>query len=183
MRNGAAGELGLLALALSCFAGPVAGQENPFQISFIGPTMQLVDDDEDVRGIRLNLIYGVNEDVAGLDVGLINHVNGDMTGFGLGLLNVTDGDVTGWQAGLVNVAQGDLTGIQFSGGALANFARAAEGAQIAWALNRAEEIRGFQLSLVNIADDMHGIQVGLINIIRSKPDLWILPLVNWKLDD
>jgi len=29
---------------------------------------------------------------------------------------------------------------------------------------------------------MYGVQVGLINIIRSKPDLWILPIVNWKFE-
>ena len=44
-------------------------------------------------------------------------------------------------------------------------------------------MHGFQLSLVNVAEDMYGVQVGLINIIRSKPSLWILPIVNWKFDE
>lgn len=169
-------------LLLVLLPAPSRAQDNPFQIAFIGPTMQLVDDDEDVRGIRLNLIYGVNQNVSGLDLGLINHTNGNMTGFELGLANVTDGDFSGWQAGLINVTQGQLTGIQFSGGALANFAEAAEGAQIAWVLNRSSYMRGFQLSLVNVAEDMYGVQVGLINVIRSKGDFPVLPLVNWKFD-
>jgi len=179
-------------LALTVFPSLSRAQENPFQISFIGPTMQLVDDDEDVRGIRLNLIYGVNENVSGLDLGLINHTNGFFNGVEFGLVNVVDGGFTGWQAGTVNVTQGQFTGLQWnplgivwspwSAVGLANFAEAAEGAQIAWAFNQAEYMQGFQLSLVNVADDMHGVQVGLINIIRSKPDFWILPLVNWKFD-
>jgi hypothetical protein len=183
---------GITLMALSLLPGLSIAQENPFQISLIGPTMQLVDDDEDVRGVRLNFIYGVNENVSGLDLGLINHTNGLMSGVQFGLVNVTDGGMTGWQAGTVNVTKGRFTGLQWapwglalspwSAVGLANFAEAAEGAQIAWAFNQAEYMHGFQLSLVNVADDMHGVQVGLINIIRSKPDFWILPLVNWKFD-
>jgi hypothetical protein len=147
--------------------------------------MQLVDDDEDVRGIRLNLIYGVNRNVSGLDLGLINHTNGEMTGVEFGLVNLVDGGFSGWQAGVVNVTQGQFTGLQWAPWtilSLANFAEAAEGAQIAAAFNRAEYMHGFQLALVNVAEDMYGVQVGLINIIRSKPDFWILPLVNWKFE-
>jgi hypothetical protein len=171
--------------ALSLLPGLCQAQENPFQIAFVGPTMQLVDDDEDVRGIRLNLIYGVNQNVSGLDVGLINHTNGQMTGVEFGIVNVVDGGFSGWQSGVVNVTQGQFTGLQwapFSILSLANFAEAAEGAQIAAAFNRADYMHGFQLALVNVTDDMYGVQVGLINIIRSKPDLWILPLVNWKFE-
>jgi hypothetical protein len=179
-------------LALSLLTGNGQAQENPFQIAFIGPTMQLVDDDEDVRGIRLNLIYGVNENVSGLDLGLINHTNGMMTGVEFGVVNVVDGGFTGWQSGLVNVTKGQFTGLQWAPWnimwspwtvvGLANFAEAAEGAQIAAAFNKADYMHGFQLSLVNVAEDMYGVQVGLINIIRSKPEFWILPIVNWKFD-
>jgi hypothetical protein len=176
---------GTALVVLSFFPGLSGAQENPFQIAFVGPTMQLVDDDEDVKGIRLNLIYGVNRNVSGLDIGLINHTNGEMAGVGVGIVNVADGAFTGWQAGVVNVSQGQMTGLQWSPWSilsLANFAVAAEGAQIAAAFNRAEYIDGFQFSLVNVADDMYGVQVGLINIIRSKPDFWILPIVNWKFE-
>ena len=187
--------------------GPVAAQENPFQVAFIGPTMPLVDDDEDVRGIRLNILYGVNQNVTGVDLGLINHANGQMTGVGFGVVNVVDGgfagwqsgvvnvtdqEFTGWQSGLVNVSKGTFTGLQWapwnafwspwSVVGLANFAEAAEGAQIAAAFNRADYMRGFQLSLVNVAEDMYGVQVGLINIIRSKDEFPVLPIVNWKFD-
>ena len=62
--------LGLAFSFLALQAGGLSAQENPFQLAFVGPTMQLVDDDEDVKGIRLNLIYGVNRNVSGLDIGL-----------------------------------------------------------------------------------------------------------------
>ena len=177
---------GIALVASSALPGLAQGQENPFQIAFVGPTMQLVDDDEDVRGIRLNVIYGVNQNVSGLDLGLINHTNGEMTGVGFGVVNVVDGGFSGWQAGMVNVTQGQFTGLQWAPWSilsLANFAEAAEGAQIAAAFNRAEYMHGLQFSLVNVAEDMYGVQIGLINIIRSKPSLWILPIVNWKFDE
>jgi len=185
MLRKSANVLGTVLLALSLFPGFSRAQENPFQIAFVGPTMQLVDDDEDIKGIRLNLIYGVNRNVSGLDIGLINHTNGEMTGVAFGIVNVTDGDFSGWQSGMVNVTQGQFTGLQWAPWSilsLANFAEAAEGAQIAAAFNRAEYMHGLQLSLVNVAEDMYGVQVGLINIIRSKPNLWILPFVNWKFE-
>lgn len=177
---------GIALVASSFLPLPSQGQENPFQVALIGPTMQLVDDDEDVRGIRLNLLYGVNRNVSGLDLGIINHTNGEMTGVGFGVVNVVDGGFSGWQAGMVNVTQGQFTGLQWAPWtilSLANFAEAAEGAQIAAAFNRADYMHGLQLSLVNVADDMYGIQIGLINIIRSKPSLWILPIVNWKFEE
>jgi hypothetical protein len=160
----------------------VSAQENPFQIAFIGPTMQLVDDDEDVKGIRLNLPYGVNRNVTGLDLGFINHTNGEFSGVGVGIVNLTEGPFAGWQNGIVNVAQDRFTGLQFDPIALANVVGTGEGAQIGWGFNKADYLYGFQLALVNIAEDMEGLQVGLINIIRSKPTLWILPLVNWKFE-
>ena len=112
--------------------------------------------------------------------------NGEMTGVGFGVVNVVDGGFSGWQAGMVNVTQGQFTGLQWAPWSilsLANFAEAAEGAQIAAAFNRAEYMHGLQFSLVNVAEDMYGVQIGLINIIRSKPSLWILPIVNWKFDE
>lgn len=181
----AAVSLGMIALAGAFLPSTARAQENPFQIAFIGPTMQLVDDDEDVRGIRLNLIYGVNRNVSGLDLGLINHVKGSMAGVQFGIVNMADGGLSGWQSGVVNVTQGQFTGLQWSPWSLlslANLADAAEGAQVAAAFNKAEYMRGFQLSLVNVADDMYGVQVGLINIIRSKAKYPIIPIVNWKFD-
>jgi hypothetical protein len=173
-------------LALVLLPPAATAQDSLFQLSLLGPTLQMVDDDQDIRGLRLNLLYGVNRNVSGVDFGLVNHTNGVMTGVGFGLANVVDEDFAGWQAGLLNVAPGRFTGLQWSawtGASLVNTAGQGEGAQIAWGFNHAGSLRGFQLALVNVADDLYGVQVGIINIIRSKADCPVLPLVNWKFDE
>jgi hypothetical protein len=63
---------------------PGGARAEPLQLSFIGPTLQLVDDDADVRGVRLSLLYGVNENVTGLDVGLVSHARDHVKGVQLG---------------------------------------------------------------------------------------------------
>lgn len=174
-----ASTLGLALLSLFFLFGQAMAQERPFQLSLVGPTLQLVDDDADIKGLRLNLIYGVNENVTGLDLGLINRTRGDFKGLQHGLIGLTDGDFKGWQNHAINVVDQDLLGLQ-SG--LVNVTGMGEGVQWGFAFNSAQYMSGLQISLVNFAEDMHGIQLGLINIIRSKDDLPILPLVNWKFD-
>ena len=65
---------GVLLLALTLFSRSVQAQENPFQIALVGPSIQVVEDDEDIRGIRLNLLYGVNRNVSGLDIEPVNRL-------------------------------------------------------------------------------------------------------------
>lgn len=156
-------------------------QEKHFQVALIAPTIQLVDDDEDIRGFRLNL-YGKNANVYGMDLGIVNHVDQEMRGWQVGLVNLVEESFTGWQAGVVNVSEGNFLG--FQGGpwpALVNIAGTGEGAQIG-VFNRAERFEGFQLALVNFAEDMYGLQIGLINIIRSKESFPVLPIVNWNFE-
>ncbi len=176
---------GAALLTLSLLPTPSRAQDHPIQIALVGPTMQMVDDDDDVRGLRLNIIYGVNRNMSGLDLGLINRTTGGMSGVGFGVANLTRGPFVGWQAGIVNVAEESFSGLQWSAlsvGSLVNIAGRGEGAQVAWAFNQAERLSGFQLALVNVADDLNGVQLGLINIIRSKESFPVLPIVNWKFD-
>jgi hypothetical protein len=100
--------IGLLCLALILVPGSSGAQEKPIQLSFIGPTMQLVDDDADIKGLRLNLIYGINRNVTGLDYGLVNRVRGDLKGFQGSLVGLAEGSFTGWQHNVINVAGGDM---------------------------------------------------------------------------
>ena len=183
MLRRAAALAGTAFLVLSVLPESLWSQEKPFQLSFIGPTLQIVDDDADVKGIRLNILYGVNRNVSGLDLGLINRTTGEMSGAEFGAVNLVDGGFSGWQAGIVNVVHGPFTGVQWSGISLVNLVETGEGAQIAWGYNGAQRLSGFQLALLNIADDLYGLQVGLINIIRSKDRFPVLPLVNWKFDE
>jgi hypothetical protein len=169
--------LGLMTLALTPI--PSEGQAEPIQLSLVGPTIQLVDDDADIIGVRLSLFYGLNRNVTGLDIGLVSHTRGDSKGVQFGFLGLTDGTFTGWQDNFVNIARERFQGLQH--GAV-NVMGTGEGVQWSWAFNRAEYLNGLQFSLVNFAEDMDGVQVGLVNIIRSKRRFPVLPIVNWKFE-
>ena len=86
-----------LLMGISLRPSSSLAQEKPFQLSFIGPTMQLVDDDADIKGLRISLLYGVNRNVTGLDLGLVNRTTGDFKGLQHGLIGATHGRFSGWQ--------------------------------------------------------------------------------------
>ena len=172
--------LGTALMGLSLLPSSSLAQEKPFQLSFIGPTMQLVDDDADIKGLRINLLYGVNRNVTGLDLGLVNRTTGDFKGLQHGLIGAVHGRFSGWQDNwAVNVAEGQFYGLQTG---VVNMVGTGEGVQLGPVFNSAEYMSGLQISLVNFAEDLNGVQLGLINIIRSKDSFPILPLVNWKFD-
>ena len=72
----------------------------PVQLSLVNP-VQIVNEYEDVKGVRFNLIYGVNDDVSGIDLGLINKTGGDQKGIQLGIYNSTF-EFSGLQLGIIN---------------------------------------------------------------------------------
>src|SRR5215831_18058840 len=79
----------LLAALLSGAAGSAraAGAEGakPVQLALFNPA-QVFNEKTSIRGLRLNLIYGVNENVSGLDLGLVNQVNGSSGALQWGLV-------------------------------------------------------------------------------------------------
>jgi len=169
-----------LLMGISLLPSSSLAQEKPFQLSLIGPTMQLVDDDADIKGLRINLLYGVNRNVTGLDLGLVNRTTGDFKGLQHGLIGATHGRFSGWQDNwAVNVAEGQFYGLQTG---IVNIVGTGEGVQFGGVYNSAEYMSGLQFALVNFAEDLYGVQIGLINIIRSKGNFPILPFVNWKFD-
>lgn len=169
-----------LLVGMSLLPSSSMAQEKPFQLSLIGPTLQLVDDDADIRGVRINLLYGVNRNVTGLDLGLVNRTTGDFKGLQHGFIGATHGKFSGWQDNwAVNFAEGQFYGLQTG---VVNFVGTGEGVQLGGLYNNAEYMSGLQFSLINFAEDFYGVQLGLINIIRSKDNFPILPFVNWKFD-
>ena len=100
----------------------------------------------------------------------------NLTGISLQLLEQTQvGSVCGATVSGLFADTAELRGLQLS--LLANRADAAQGLQLALAINRtAGEATGLQLGLLNVATDLHGLQLGLLNINRSG---WILPLLNF----
>lgn len=90
-----------LILSIMCFLSVGSAHADAFvSVSVINP-IQIVNKAEDVKGLRLNLIYGVNNDVSGIDLGLINKSTGEQRGIQLGLYNSTF-DFYGLQVGLIN---------------------------------------------------------------------------------
>jgi hypothetical protein len=122
-------------------------------------------------------------DVVGFQAaGLANIALGSLTGFqAAGLVNYMGGEARFFQtAGLVNVSSG-LAGAQIAGwgnvsldavrgaqvAGLFNWAdTTVAGVQVAGVANWGREVKGPQISVVNIADTITGAQVGVVNIAR-----------------
>ena len=156
------------------------GGAYPFQIGLY-PTLQFVPYDQDVTGLRINVI-GVNRNMTGVDVGLINQSDESFRGIGLGLANLSKGEYNGIGIGIVNhvngdsvgifgvpllswyqainVVHGELTGMQ---GGWYNQAGGLNGLQ-GGAVNVSDATQGGQLGIYNYAGSMGGVQLGLVNM-------------------
>ena len=96
-------------------APPMSAQYfTPFELSFAAP-LQMVPEDWDVAGIRINLLHGRNHNVGILDVGLLNETTDWQYGLQIGgLWNNVRGNMTGIQiAGLVNTSGGQMSQADF----------------------------------------------------------------------
>ncbi len=106
-----------------------------------------------IKGVRFNVLYGVNENLTGVDWGLflpINVLRGDLVGAQFGIYNQVDGSVTGFQSAVVNNS-GSVTGVQ--------------------------------MGFVNIAQNLKGLQIGLLNFHKSGSGISappFFPIVNWS---
>ena len=121
----------------------------PIQIS-ICPPIQLLPENWDVWGLRLDLPYGNNRDLYGIDAGIGNIVSDEFVGIQIGGINAIVGlesHAIGLQvAGLVNDSAGNMKGAQIS----------------FW--NQGGGFAGAQMGFVNLArGDFAGVQMGAIN--------------------
>ena len=131
----------------------------PIQLALV-PDIQLVPQDESIRGLRLN-IYGANQNVTGVDIGLMHETRGNFGGVGFGLLNIAHGEVRGLQfSGIYSGADDRISGLQVG------------------IVNRSANIHGLQIGLANFADDMTGFQLGLWNEIKNKEQWQVIPIIN-----
>jgi len=146
---------GLLLLA----AAPSEAQEHPINIALVTP-IQIYPADHDIKGVRLNFIYGRNASMTGLDLGLANHVTGRMSGVQWGVVNIAE-SMVGWQAGTVNYTEGRFEGLMWG------------------PVNYAGHINGLQLGIVNYAARASGVQIGLINIIKEGGQFPVMVIANW----
>src|SRR5450759_5212792 len=121
----------------------------PIQIS-ICPPVQLVPNNWDVWGLRLDLPYGNNRDLYGVDAGIGNTVSDDFVGIQVGGINSIVGlesHAIGLQvAGIVTDSVGNMKGAQIS----------------FW--NQGGGFEGAQMGFINLArGDFAGVQMGAIN--------------------
>lgn len=97
----------------------------------------------------------------------VNVVGGDVrVGQAAVGANVAAGSVWGVQlAGGLNVARGDFAGLQGSVGGNVT-GGSVRGLQWSMGFNRASDVTGLQVALVNVGGDVTGAQLGLINVAR-----------------
>jgi hypothetical protein len=148
-----------LAVALEDKGEKTAVRWSPIEISLWKP-LQIFNENWNIYGLRLNLIYAKNRDIWGFDFGLGVNSNRDMFGIQMtGLVNAVRSMYGIQFAGLANNVSSDMYGTQFS---LINVAK------YAW---------GVQVGIVNYTRQMAGFQFGLVNIIK---DGWLplFPVMN-----
>ena len=161
-------------LALSV-ATPLAAQ-SPIQLALFNP-IQIVKQDKAVKGLRFDLIYGVNSMVTGLDLGLVNMSTGTghNAGIQFGGVSMVKGSFTGWQSNLFSSTEGRFVGLQTG---LISMSHESQGLQ--WSgVNSAWNHHGLQLAVVNYARQINGVQIGLVNIIKTGGQFPVFPIVNW----
>ncbi|WP_157454262.1 LA_2272 family surface repeat-containing protein [Crocinitomix catalasitica] len=125
---------------------------------------------DSMQGIAVAGISNINgASVLGLSVaGINNTVNGSLLGAQFaGIANTANGDVVGAQvAGISNTNNGSLLGLQLSGVSNVTIGDLT-GAQIGL-VNRAANVKGFQLGLINISDSFEqGVPFGLFSYVKD----------------
>jgi hypothetical protein len=158
---------GLLAGSVLAQGGNYSNSDGAYPVQLaLFPPVQLVPLEEDVAGLRLNLL-GVNREVAAMDVGLVNWTTGSFKGVGVGIANVVRADSYGAGIGFFNYTEGNMTG--FQGIPLLTFWNAfnlvggrAGGVQ-GGLYNQAQELWGGQIGLVNVGVQAAGLQLSLFN--------------------
>lgn len=185
----------LTALAAFALSPVVSHADNGFQFSFWAPDLQVVPANEDIDGLRINLVYGENHNVTGFDWGFlgVGVTTGNFNGFALSWGGTIDGDATGvlwqgfysnvdgkfsgWQGALVGRLNGESVGLQTSLVGLVD--GSIKGVQFGF-FNKAESVRGLQLGFVNWAENLEGLQIGLVNYAKNSDLFPIFPIVNWQ---
>ena len=150
----------VFALALTVGTQTVSAEDasmTPVMISLMTP-VQAPTSEWDVKGLRIDLLYGECHNLHGLDVGLVNHTAGKELGLEVGVVNYVEGGFTGLQVGGVNIGK-RVKALQVG------------------VYNEADDVSGIQIGLINHTRIMRGCQIGLINVIE-KNDLAFLPIFN-----
>jgi len=139
----------------------------PAQISLLPTVVQLPTEDAPVKGLSLNLYYGVQPSVSGLQLGLVSEVETDLKGVDLNMISLTGKDVRGMQFALVNYVEVDAKGVQLGG--FSNLTKGAlTGAQLSVG-NASGSGRGVQMGFFNSGGtEFGGMQLGAVSLVTGK---------------
>ena len=151
-----------MALVLTASIQTVSAEEpapmTPVMLSLYNPA-QVPAENYDVKGLRIDLLYGKCHNLCGLDAGLVNHATGKVLGLEAAfLVNYAETSFTGLQVGAVNIG-GRVRALQVG------------------AYNGADDMSGVQIGLINHARIMRGVQIGFINVIENN-NLPFFPVIN-----
>lgn len=150
----------------------------PFELALFAP-LQVPSTAYDVKGLRLDLIWGINHDVYGLDLGLAGYATGNARGLQITGFNFIDRTFAGAQFGaLANIVSGNAYGLQLAGVfnydldlfmgaqiALVNDNRNFYGMQLGGLNWNWGYSKGFQLSLLNVNEnEFTGMSIGAVNV-------------------
>lgn len=183
----------MLAAVSAAVAVEAGAAVTPLEVSLFCPPLSIPWCD-DVSGLRLDLLSGVNRRVSGLDIGtLVNIAEEEASGLQLcGFYNhIGVGDGLLQFAGLLNRCDSDYLGVQFAavyneiGGTLSgasaaamNVAKSVQGGLQFGVFNSATVLSGLQFGIVNYAEDAdRGVQVGLVNVMPNA-DIPVSVVVN-----
>ena len=166
----------LLVLAVLCglCIHAMAYDTTPLQISIWPNRLQVVPDEIDVSGLKLNLPYGRNNRIEGVDLGIASS-SMNASALQINLLNLTKEQYKGLQIGLANFA-GASSGVCI--GVLMNSTDSIHKGLQVGIVNTALETSGVQIGLVNYTSFMVGFQIGIVNIIRESV-IPFFPIVNF----
>ena len=181
-------------VGLCLFAGTAAGaSEGSWPIAIaIAPPLEVPGADQNIAGLRLNLLAARHRNVAFIDIGtLAGMVTEEAYGVQVvGLWNSVGSARGALQvAGCVNRCYGDCYGAQLTGlhsrseGTFVGFQAGAvceagtlKGLQIGL-VNRTSNSSGVQVGIVNYAEQSEGIQLGLVNVMPGGR-YPVMPLFN-----
>ena len=164
----------LLAVMILVSLSASAFDTTVFQVGIWPSNFQIVPDEINVSGLKLNLPFARNDSVTGIDLGLassskktaalqvnvfINRNHEEYSGIQASLINL-NGNANGVIAGIWNVTDDKTHGIEVG------------------LVNSSTEFRGLQVGLINYTEMMVGLQVGLVNII-TESRIPFFPIINF----
>ena len=146
----------------------------PLQIGIWPSRYQIVTEDINVSGLKINLPFGGNDSVQGVDLGLaatakkisalqinilVNRAHEEFTGLQFAIVNQS-GNSNGVTLGGLNVTEDRTKGIQVG------------------VINSSMATRGLQIGLINYTENMTGLQIGIVNIITESV-VPFFPIINF----